>query len=99
MFVVLGVVGRCLQQQAPALYVKCSRLSIVLCRSLEVVSWNYLEFLDLGFVDRGLADEIANEISALHGDLAGIQAKIQAAEALPMTSNGMPQRPDYTAAN
>lgn len=56
-------------------------------------------FLDLGFVDRGLADEIANEISALHGDLAGIQAKIQAAEALPMTSNGMPQRPDYTAAN
>lgn len=56
-------------------------------------------FLDLGFVDRGLADEIANEISALHGDLAGIQAKIQAAEALPMTANGMPQRPDFTAAN
>lgn len=56
-------------------------------------------FLDLGFVDRGLADEIANEISALHGDLAGIQAKIQAAEALPMSSTGMPQRPDFTAAN
>jgi hypothetical protein len=60
---------------------------------VEAIQQTQSRYLDLGNVDRGLAAAIGNEISVLQADLDGLRARVQAAEAMPTTANGMPQWP------
>jgi hypothetical protein len=60
---------------------------------IEAIQQTQSRYLDLGNVDRGLAAAIGNEISTLQADLDGLRSRVQAAEAMPTTANGMPQWP------